>query len=57
MWTVITSYSIHYTKLYEIKIISALTDNEEGFLVAQEIAQNQLRNHYQFQDFASYNFV
>jgi len=35
-----------------IKIISALTDNEEGFLVAQEIAQNQLRNHYQFQDFA-----
>ncbi len=35
-----------------IKIISALTDNEEGFLVAQEIAQNQLRNHYQYLDFA-----
>ncbi len=35
-----------------IKIISALTDNEEGFLVTQEIAQQQLRNHYQYQDFA-----
>ena len=30
-----------------IKILSALTDNEEGFLVAQEIAQTQLRDHYQ----------
>jgi DNA helicase-2/ATP-dependent DNA helicase PcrA len=35
-----------------IKIISALTDNEEGFLVAQEIMQTQLRDHYQFQDYA-----
>ncbi len=35
-----------------IKVLSALTDNEEGFLVAQEIAQLQLRDHYQFLDFA-----
>ena len=35
-----------------IKIISALTDNEEGFLVAQEISQLQLRDHYNFSDFA-----
>ncbi|MCK3684629.1 UvrD-helicase domain-containing protein [Maribellus sp. YY47] len=35
-----------------IKVLSALTDNEEGFLVAQEIAQFQLREHYKFSDFA-----
>ncbi|WP_240928439.1 ATP-dependent helicase [Maribellus sediminis] len=35
-----------------IKILSALTDNEEGFLVAQEIAQTQLRDHYQYLDYA-----
>lgn len=35
-----------------IKVISALTDNEEGFLVAQEIAETQLRNHYKNQDYA-----
>jgi DNA helicase-2/ATP-dependent DNA helicase PcrA len=35
-----------------IKVISALTDNEEGFLVAQEIAQTKLRDHYQYQDYA-----
>lgn len=35
-----------------IKIISALTDNEEGFSVAQEIAQTQMRDHFKFQDYA-----
>jgi DNA helicase-2/ATP-dependent DNA helicase PcrA len=35
-----------------IKVISALTDNEEGFLVAQEIAETQLRDHYKNQDYA-----
>jgi DNA helicase II / ATP-dependent DNA helicase PcrA len=35
-----------------IKILSALTDNEEGFLVIQEITETQLRDHYKFQDFA-----
>ena len=35
-----------------IKVISALTDNEEGFLVAQEIAQTQLRDHFQYLDYA-----
>ena len=35
-----------------IRVISALTDNEEGFLVAQEIAQTQLRDHYQYLDYA-----
>ncbi len=35
-----------------IKVISALTDNEEGFLVAQEISQTQLRDHYHNRDYA-----
>jgi DNA helicase II / ATP-dependent DNA helicase PcrA len=35
-----------------IRVISALTDNEEGFLVAQEIAETQLRDHYKNQDYA-----
>ena len=35
-----------------IKLISALTDNEEGFLVAQEISLLQLRDHYKYEDFA-----
>ena len=35
-----------------IKVISALTDNEEGLLVAQEIAQTQLRDHYINSDYA-----
>lgn len=35
-----------------IKVISALTDNEEGFLVAREIAETQLREHYKNQDYA-----
>jgi DNA helicase-2/ATP-dependent DNA helicase PcrA len=35
-----------------IKIISALTDNEEGFLVAREIAETQLRDHYKNLDYA-----
>ena len=35
-----------------IKVISALTDNEEGFLVAQEIAETQLRDHYKNMDYA-----
>ncbi len=35
-----------------IKILSALTDNEEGFLVTQELAETQLRDHYKYEDFA-----
>ena len=35
-----------------IKVISALTDNEEGLLVAQEIAHTQLRDHYKNSDYA-----
>ncbi len=35
-----------------IKVISALTDNEEGFMVVQEIAETQLRNHYKNEDYA-----
>jgi DNA helicase-2/ATP-dependent DNA helicase PcrA len=35
-----------------IKVISALTDNEEGFLVAREIAETQLREHYKNKDYA-----
>jgi len=35
-----------------IKILSALTDHEEGFMVVQEIAETQLRNHYRNADYA-----
>ncbi|QGY42967.1 AAA family ATPase [Maribellus comscasis] len=35
-----------------IKVLSALTDNEEGFLVAQEIAKTQLNDHYKNSDYA-----
>ena len=35
-----------------IKIFSALTDNEEGFMVVQEIAETQLRDHYKNSDYA-----
>ncbi|MFW6246393.1 MAG: ATP-dependent helicase [Tangfeifania sp.] len=35
-----------------IKVLSALTDNEEGFLVAQEITQTQLSEHYKNMDYA-----
>jgi DNA helicase II / ATP-dependent DNA helicase PcrA len=35
-----------------IGVIAALTDNEEGFLVAQEIVETQLRDHYKNQDYA-----
>jgi len=35
-----------------IKVISALTDNEEGFSVAREIAETQLRDHYKNSDYA-----
>jgi DNA helicase-2/ATP-dependent DNA helicase PcrA len=35
-----------------IKVLSALTDNEEGFLVAQEIAKTQLSDHYKNADYA-----
>ncbi|PTN10212.1 ATP-dependent helicase [Mangrovibacterium marinum] len=35
-----------------IKVFSALTDNEEGYLVANEISETQMRKHYRFQDYA-----
>ena len=35
-----------------IKILSALTDNEEGFMVVHEIAETQLRQHYKNSDYA-----
>lgn len=35
-----------------IKVLSALTDNEEGFMVVQEIAETQLRDHYKNFDYA-----
>ncbi len=35
-----------------IKVLSALTDNEEGFMVVQEIAETQLRDHYKNSDYA-----
>jgi DNA helicase II / ATP-dependent DNA helicase PcrA len=35
-----------------IKVFSALTDNEEGFMVVQEITETQLRDHYKNSDYA-----
>jgi DNA helicase II / ATP-dependent DNA helicase PcrA len=35
-----------------IKVFSALTDNEEGFMVVQQIAETQLRDHYKNSDYA-----
>ncbi|NQU88400.1 MAG: UvrD-helicase domain-containing protein [Mariniphaga sp.] len=35
-----------------IKILQALTDNEEGFLIANEITETQLRVHFKFEDYA-----
>lgn len=35
-----------------IRVLEALTDNEEGYLVAGLIAETQLRDHFQFQDYA-----
>lgn len=35
-----------------IKIFSALTDNEEGFLVASEIIETMLRDHFAYEDYA-----
>ncbi len=35
-----------------IKVFQALTDNEEGYLVANEISETRMRNHYHFGDYA-----
>jgi DNA helicase-2/ATP-dependent DNA helicase PcrA len=36
----------------QIKVISALTDNEEGYLIANEISESRMRQHYHYQDYA-----
>jgi DNA helicase-2/ATP-dependent DNA helicase PcrA len=35
-----------------IKVMSAITDNEEGYLVANEITDTRMREHFQFSDYA-----
>ncbi|WP_372776415.1 ATP-dependent helicase [Mangrovibacterium sp.] len=35
-----------------IKVFSALTDNEEGYLIANEISETRMRKHYSFSDYA-----
>jgi DNA helicase-2/ATP-dependent DNA helicase PcrA len=35
-----------------IKVMSAITDNEEGYLVANEITDTRMRDHFQFSDYA-----
>ncbi|MGV8091039.1 MAG: ATP-dependent helicase [Mangrovibacterium sp.] len=35
-----------------IKVISALTDNEEGYLIVNEISESRMRQHYHYQDYA-----
>ena len=35
-----------------IKVFSALTDNEEGYMVANEISETHMRNHYLYGDYA-----
>ncbi|MDP2338669.1 MAG: 3'-5' exonuclease [Bacteroidota bacterium] len=35
-----------------IKVMSAITDNEEGYLVANEITDTRMRDHFMFSDYA-----
>jgi DNA helicase-2/ATP-dependent DNA helicase PcrA len=35
-----------------IKVMSAITDNEEGYLVSNEIIETRMRDHFQFSDYA-----
>ncbi|MGE4586844.1 MAG: ATP-dependent helicase, partial [Mangrovibacterium sp.] len=35
-----------------IRVFSALTDNEEGYLIASEISESRMRLHYAWQDYA-----
>ena len=35
-----------------IRVMEALTDNEEGYLVANEITETRMRQHYRFEDYA-----
>ena len=35
-----------------IKVFSALTDNEEGYLIANEISETRMRNHFHYEDYA-----
>lgn len=35
-----------------LKLLEALTDNEEGYIVANMIAETQLRDHFQYVDYA-----
>lgn len=35
-----------------IKVMSAITDNEEGYLVANEITDTRMRDHFLFSDYA-----
>lgn len=35
-----------------IKVFSALTDNEEGYLIANEISETRMRHHYHYYDYA-----
>ncbi len=35
-----------------IKVFSAITDNEEGYLIANEITETRMRDHFQFSDYA-----
>jgi len=35
-----------------LKVLEALTDNEEGFLIANAISETEMRDHVQFKDFA-----
>ena len=37
---------------HKIRFIHALTDNEEGLLVANEVGESRMRFHYKYQDFA-----
>lgn len=36
----------------KIRVFTALTDNEEGYLIANEISESRIRSHYLYQDYA-----
>ena len=62
---VITSYSIHYTKLYDEECITAIKEGEadlcfQNLYTAEQLVhqdeKNKLADEF-FDDFSSYNFV
>ena len=48
IWYVITSYSIHYTKLYEVNSIEKVKENVENAVEVATIQDRKNKFHYKF---------